>query len=667
MLVKNHPFVVGYVTSLSNEVNMLKSIQRFARDISARWMMVYLKMPDEVIDNPSGLSLNIQVAQDMCASLGGQFLIVDTAAQKDFLKLHLFAISVDGHHVQRILIDNSVAKSDVAKEFFSQLQDSLEANVDYINIESKNTFLTNKRRPLLRGLQKAQTFFVRTCADIVIGLLYGLFTVLLTYSLHYTLNYHWAPVDDSYTYMIFILFANLCALQAGIWGGVMCILVTSLSANYFFIEPYYQFKLNNFSDVMNWLTLVIASSVTSVISALMVTQSNKSRQEEKNLSLLLDINTTPLKHKNITMLLQDLKNRLKEHLKTEIVFFVPTLLNDNKLELFTDGMSGEAEIAETEGQNLPDREIVEQLWLDMKQGYIHAYQVDPVLPWVYLPLSTIGSDVGVLAVHKPMDSQTHTQDVFDYKKLSDMIAVILEYINLDQETHARDIMKEKDKLRTHILSSVSHDLKTPLASIIGSLGLYLSSSLKLKEAQIKALIENAYSEANRLDGFITNILTMTKLEAGLIKFRKEQIRPQQLLSMITDKIKWKLPDERLDISHLNFRDIITVDVAATDLVISNLLDNALRHSPPDETISLDFINTDNGYSLTISNKGMTIPADEIDAIFDKYARLQREDSQQAATGLGLALCRGLMQGQGGDINVRNVTDGVAFTISWPDA
>ncbi len=661
MLPKTKPFVIGYITQLSNEVSMLKSIMRFARARQADWMIMYLRSGQSATD-VTAIVPNLDTLPEMCQSLGGDFASIDCDADVNFLKFPLFEVAVKGYHIISVLVDHTMSKTDFKSGFLQQLQLSLPPALELINIEDKHVFLSKSARSSQSSLQWAKRFFLQSCADIMVGLLFGLFAVVMTYTVHYTLNHHVAHVDDAYTYMVFVLFANLCALQAGIWGGVMCTLVTALSANYFFVEPHYYFKLTNLSDMVNWLMLVITSSVTSIISATMIIQFRKSRMEEKNLSILLDINTTPLKHKNITMLLQDLKKRLYDHLKTDIVFFVPTLINDNKLELFID-----SETTVDPHQVMPNTDAIQQIWQDCKQGYIDAPMQDVQANWVYLPLMTLQTDVGVMAIKQKAVRNPYSQPTVNYTKLSDMIAVILEYINLDQATHARDVMVEKDKLRTHILSSVSHDLKTPLASIIGSLGLYLSSSMKLKENQIKLLIDNAYSEANRLDGFITNILTMTKLEAGMIKFRKEQIRPPQLLTAIFEKIRWKLPDDRVQVLNSDFRDFMTVDVSVTELLIINLLDNAVRHSPEDSFITLEFANLPTGYSLTIINKGPTIPPGEIETIFDKYARLQREDSQNAATGLGLALCRGLMQGQGGDITVTNQPDGVAFTVIWPEA
>jgi two-component system sensor histidine kinase KdpD len=653
------PLIIGFITFESNEINMLKSIVRIARQARSEWRLICLNVPDAV-PNQAEIDRHLQSLRTLCASLGGDFAFINDPTVPDFFKMQMFELDVQNYSLQRLLIDQTVRDLDKDQVIFKGAKWVGDTSADCVGCDIINIDSKPARLPVMTRLRRGiEQFFAGSVVDLAIGCLFGLFAILITVSLHFVFSHYWSNIDDTYIYLIFIIFANLCALQSGIRGGILCTLIISLGANYLFMEPTHHFKLNGFSDLVNWTTLVITSSVTSVIGALMVTQYRRSELKEKNLSLFLDINTSPLKHRDMRSILADLKNKLHQHLGTEVVFFVPGLINENNLETVFD--------EDSQHGNGPDLDFANRLWADLRQGSIHLYQNDPAASWAYLPLSTLSNDVGILALHK-IPGRNVSQATLDYRTLSEMIAAILEYIKADQQSYARDILKEKDKLRTHILSSVSHDLKTPLASIIGSLGLYMSSHNKLKEQQIKVLVENAYAEANRLDGFVTNILTMTKLEAGLIKFRTEKIRPSQLVHGVLDKVRWRLLDsvDRVQVENIDFCELVTVDVSATELIIINLLDNALRHSVPDKPIILRFDKVDEkGFSLSIINQGRTIDPAEMDNIFDKYNRLQKIDSQQASTGLGLALSHGLMRGQNGAITLRNTEDGVAFVLTWP--
>ncbi|HEY1095971.1 MAG TPA: ATP-binding protein [Alphaproteobacteria bacterium] len=648
------PLILGFITLESNEINMLKSVVRFARQNGAQWRILCLKEP-ESDRNPAQIGRRLHSLQAMSESMGGEFSYVENPTAPDYLKLHLFEQDVKGFVVTRLMIDHTVKRLDDKYNIFHcarTLPDESDCVIDDID-----TFVP-RSGVLVRLGNKVRSFFAASIVDLSIGLLYGFFAILIAISLHYVFNHYWIGVNNTYIYLIFIIFANLCALQAGVWGGLICTMITSLGLNYFFMNASYGFSVEGFSDLVNWVTFVITAASTSAISALMMMQYRKSELKEKNLSMLLDINASPLKHKDVRSILADLKSKLHQHLQTDIIFFVPTLINENKLEVVFE---------EDAEHNDADLTFVNDLWTDLRQGHIYSYKKDPATHWVYLPLSTMSNDVGVLAI-KRTTGHVSFESTLDYRTLSEMIASILEYVKADQQSYARDVLKEKDKLRMHIMSSVSHDLKTPLASIIGSLGLYMSSHNKLKEQQVRALVDNAYAEANRLDGFVTNILAMTKLEAGLTKFRIEKTRPSQLVNSVMDKIRWRLLDnrDRISIENVDFVDLISVDMSATELTLINLLDNALRHSLPDMPVLLRFDKiADDRFTLTIINKGATIPAEEMNIIFDKYNRLHREDSQQAGTGLGLALCNGLMRGQNGEIVIRNMDDGVAFVLTWP--
>jgi two-component system sensor histidine kinase KdpD len=656
------PLILGFVTFYSNEINILKSIVRFARQQKAQWKLIYLNTPDLDL-NPVQTEMKINSLTQLCATMGGTFSSINDIQVMDMMKMQVFELDVAGYCVQQILIDHHVQQLDAKYAVFSSLDSQIIKTSDdegeRSGIQMHNIDAEIECPGTLRRLgKKIHSFFSASLVDIAIGFLFGFFAILIALSVHFVLGQYLSQVPDTYVYLILIIFANVCALQAGIWGGIICTLLTTLGANYFFMNPVYEFQIHEVSSAVNWIAFIVTSALTSVISALMVMQYRKSEIKEKNLSVLLDINSSPLKHKDMRAILADLKEKLCHHLATDVVFFVPALINENTLEpAFEEDIDALG----------IDMDYIGTLWTNLRNGQVHAYKDDPQAHWVYLPLSTMNSDVGVLVIKRSNLLRALDQDL-DYRTLSEMIATILEYIKSDQQSYAHDIMKEKDKLRMHILSSVSHDLKTPLASIIGSLGLYISSHSKLKEQQIKALVDNAYSEANRLDGFITNILVMTRLEAGLIKFRMEKIKPSQLVNAVVDKIRWRILDnhERVVVEHTDFADLIVVDVAAAELAMLNVVSNALRYSAADGMVRVSFERTaQNGFNIVVHNKGDAISENEMKQIFDKYHRLHKEDSQQAATGLGLALSHGLMRGQHGDITIENRDAGVAFILSWP--
>ena len=212
-----------------------------------------------------------------------------------------------------------------------------------------------------------------------------------------------------------------------------------------------------------------------------------------------------------------------------------------------------------------------------------------------------------------------------------------------------------------LLSSVSHDLKTPLASIIGSLSVHQNMFAALPEEQRQELLANALDEAYRLDSFITNILDMTRLESKQVKFRKEWIPPQDILRHVEKRMKERLRFHKLNIHYDTMMNVeLCADVMMTEQVIQNLLDNAGKYTPFGTAIDVTLEQAGPDLVIRIRDYGPGIPDDSIEKIFDKYTRLKKRDAKIAGTGLGLAIARTIMHEQCGDIIVANHPDGGAI-------
>jgi K+-sensing histidine kinase KdpD len=238
----------------------------------------------------------------------------------------------------------------------------------------------------------------------------------------------------------------------------------------------------------------------------------------------------------------------------------------------------------------------------------------------------------------------------------------------------------REYLHRQMLSSVSHDLKTPLATIIGSLEVITMLYDKLSEEKRRALITSALTEAFRLDHFITNILDMAKFEADAVRPRFEKTKLSQ---MINDSLARLGPLKTRGDLKLNAPindEGITTDSMLGSRAIGLVLHNAFKYgaqgrsTPPlaGAAIEVDYGTRTNsagkreGY-VSIRDHGPGIPTDQQAAVFNKYTRLARTDQQTASTGLGLTISQHIMRLLGGRIELHNHPDGGAiFTLIYAD-
>ena len=254
-----------------------------------------------------------------------------------------------------------------------------------------------------------------------------------------------------------------------------------------------------------------------------------------------------------------------------------------------------------------------------------------------------------------------------FSNIADQTALILERLVIEHVAEDKRVQAEREQLRAMLLSSVSHDLKTPLASIIGSLSVIRSMDDKLTPEQRLMLMNNALDEAQRLDSFITNILDMTRLESGQIEFKKAWVRPVDIMRDILHRLRERLRHHRVVTTPIDSTIMVHIDGMMILQVLQNLLDNAAKYTPPGTEITVSCVVDDMGCRLEVRDRGPGIPDTHLDKIFDKYARLKRQDKQVAGTGLGLAIAKTIMKSQGGDIVATNHPDGGAvFTLSLPE-
>ncbi|MFZ4541422.1 MAG: sensor histidine kinase [Rickettsiales bacterium] len=236
----------------------------------------------------------------------------------------------------------------------------------------------------------------------------------------------------------------------------------------------------------------------------------------------------------------------------------------------------------------------------------------------------------------------------------------------DKKSDAMSYEETREQLHRQMLSTVSHDLKTPLATIIGSLEISVRMSDKLSPEKKAMLINSALGEAYRLDNFITNILDMAKLEGGMVKPKTEQL---ELKSLLDDCLTRLGPRAKLHTIHIAPSDkssFVRADPMLLGRAVGLVLDNAIKHAGKEATINVSYGSDNDGTFIYIRDNGPGIPAGKEQEIFSKYSRIARSDQQNAGTGLGLAICRQMMYMMSGTVKASNHPEGGAvFELRCP--
>ena len=220
-----------------------------------------------------------------------------------------------------------------------------------------------------------------------------------------------------------------------------------------------------------------------------------------------------------------------------------------------------------------------------------------------------------------------------------------------------------------MLGAIGHDLRTPLASIIGALSSLRSYRDRYDEQTRDELLGTALSEAERLDRFVSNLLDMTRLDAGAIAPKREAVDAGDLVSTALRRAMPLLKDKVVVPSVPPGLPPLSLDFVLAEQVLFNILDNAAKYAAPGGRIELAARRAVEAVEIVVRDEGPGIPAEALDRLFHKFYRADAGDRQRAGTGLGLAIAKGFVEVQGGKISARNRADrsGAEFVVSYPVA
>jgi two-component system sensor histidine kinase KdpD len=226
---------------------------------------------------------------------------------------------------------------------------------------------------------------------------------------------------------------------------------------------------------------------------------------------------------------------------------------------------------------------------------------------------------------------------------------------------------ESDRLRAALLTSISHDLKTPLASVLGAASTLRDLSPKLSDAERSDLLSTVIDESERLNRFIANLLDMTKLESGAVVPNTARHDLGEIVGSALRRAGKILVHHKIRLELAADLPMLELDAVLFEQALFNLLDNAAKYAPPDTTISIQGLRDKDSVTLQIMDEGEGIPPDDLHNVFDKFYRAQKGDHVRAGTGLGLAISRGFVEALHGTISAANRSDrsGAVLTIRLP--
>jgi two-component system sensor histidine kinase KdpD len=243
-------------------------------------------------------------------------------------------------------------------------------------------------------------------------------------------------------------------------------------------------------------------------------------------------------------------------------------------------------------------------------------------------------------------------------------ALALERARLAQAESRARILEESDRLKSALLSSVSHELRTPLSTIKAAASSLRSNEVSWDSAARPELIVAIDDEADHLNMLVGNLLDMSRIEAGVLKPRREWNILPEIVESVLARMKHQAEDHRIEVDVPESLPLVPVDFVQMEQVFTNLLSNSVKYAPEKTTIRVRAFVEGDVVHVILSNQGPQVPQEHLERIFDKFFRLSETD-RVTGTGLGLSICKGIIEAHGGQLWAENMTDGLAFHFTFP--
>jgi len=457
--------------------------------------------------------------------------------------------------------------------------------------------------------------------------------------------------------MAYLIAIVSVALRYGRAPSVLATLLAAFAVNFFFMAPYYSFKLTEDQRIITLLVTLATGFIIGTQTAKLRLQAVSARKREKNTSSLFAMSRELSANRGKMTLSQIAAQHMAEALDSDIFLWFP----NEKGQLQTLVAETETDIPHTDQVR---EESVANWSFTHKQNAGLGTDTLPSAKAFYVPLMGSGGVVGVIGAmpHGEDSYPTDTADLIE--AYASITATAIERANAAELVEQTLIEAESEKLRNILLSSVSHDLRTPLAAITGAASTLLLEGNKITEEYKTELLRSIHEEGARLARMVTNLLDVSSLESGSVRLNKELYFIEELIGSALMRVETKLGKHKVATSIEHGLPLLRMDGLLIEQVLINLLENVSDFTPAGTTVTISAVTVKPDIHVIVSDNGPGITKGEEERIFDKFYAGGKQD--QKGGGLGLAICRGIIHAHGGKIWAQNAPEGGAmFTFTLP--
>jgi len=459
--------------------------------------------------------------------------------------------------------------------------------------------------------------------------------------------------------MVFLFAVLICALRFGTASAVAAAVLSFFAFNFFFIEPRYTLTIASPYELFGLLIFLVVAAATGSLAGRLREQANATRERA-----------------DATQALYEFSGKLSAATKIDDVLWLLAAESAAIVKGKSIILLEQAHELSVAGGWPPEDTLGTGDWAAARWAFRNgepAGRLTNTMPsaiYQFRPLISSAGTLGVLGVTPgEEDEALPSATASALQSFADQAAIAIERTRLVEQAADAATIAESERLRGALLSSISHDLRTPLASILGSATSLRQLGDRMSKSDRAELLKTIEEESTRLSSFVSNLLDMTKLETGVLDIRRDWVDVADAVRGAIARAKKSFPERKTETFIPAKLPLVRGDAALLEQVLFNLLDNAHKYSPPESVTRVSItLATGSAVHIVVADEGIGIPPEALSKVFEKFYRAHAGDGQEPGTGLGLSICAGIISAMGGTITAQSPIangKGTEFSVLLP--
>ena len=475
------------------------------------------------------------------------------------------------------------------------------------------------------------------------------------------LGYAISDVIAGKSIAMFYLAVVVSALGGGRLSAVLAASLSFLAYNFFFIEPRWTFTVAHPDEVIALFMFVGVALVTGSLAARLSEHAAMARRQARSTQALFEFSRKLSGALGLDAVYAAISSHIGATLGLQIVLLVPN-------------EEGELVVAASEPPNqqlAADTFFLARTACDRKVRTGFLTETTPEAACTFLPILSAQRVLGVLGMSLAERGESLSEEQnLALVSMLEQAAIAIDRARWARESARAAVSRESERLQSALLSSLSHDFRTPLASITGAATTLRQLGDRMDSSTRDDLLQSIEQDAGQLNRFIANLFDMTRIESGGIKIRREAVDVPEVIERAISRVRAIYPDLMTSLSFAPDLPSAQGDAVLLEQVLFNLLENARKYGGSDRPVAV-FARSEAGQvMLAVTDQGKGIPAEDLERIFEKFYRRAKGDGRAAGTGLGLSIARGFIAAMGGSISAESPAArkrGTRFLIRLPIA